>query len=190
MALWLAAASLTLGSPCWAQQNRRGDRPQQRVENRRERRARAGDWLRRYKDLPPDQQQQALQNDPQFQNLPPERQQRLREQLQRFNSLPPDKQQRILNRMEKWERLTPQQKEDARQMFSQLRQLPPDRRQKVQSAIEDLRGMPPAQRQQMIDSDKFKNQFSPEERGLLNGISQLPLAPADSNPNEPSPEEP
>ena len=180
-------------APGWAQQNRRGPRQQQqqqRADARREGQRHAGDWLRRYKDLPPDQQDKALQDDPQFQSLPADRQQQLRNQLHGFSSLPPAQQQRILNRMETWERLTPQQKDQARQMFSQLQQLPPERRRKVASAIEDLRRMPAAQRQQEIDSDKFKGQFSPDERGLLNGISQLPLAPADAAQNDSSPDEP
>ena len=59
----------------------------------------------------------------------------------------------------------------------------------VQGAISDLRRMPPDQRQQAIDSDRFKNQFSPQERGLLNGISQLPLAPADGGQSDQGSEE-
>ncbi len=104
----------------------------------------AGQWLRRYKDLPPDQQQKALDNDPQFRSLPPARQQILRERLQRFSSLPPRMQDRILQRMETWEHLTPAQKQQARQLYSQLKDLPPERRQKVRTAIRDLSVMPPA----------------------------------------------
>jgi hypothetical protein len=49
--------------------------------------------------------------------------------------------------------------------------------------------MPPAQRQQVIESDRFKSEFSPQERGLLSSASQLPLAPAETAPNEPAPED-
>jgi hypothetical protein len=59
----------------------------------------------------------------------------------------------------------------------------------VQGAISDLRKMPADQRQQAIDSDRFRNQFSPEERGLLNGISRLPLAPADRGQSDQGPDE-
>ena len=148
----------------------------------------AGQWLRRYKGLPPDQQQKALDNDPQFRSLPPMRQQILRERLQRFSSLPPRMQDRILQRMETWEHLTPAQKQQARQLYSQLKDLPPERRQKVRTAIRDLSVMPPEQRQQIIESDRFKSEFSPQERGLLSSASQLPLAP-ESGPNEPAPED-
>jgi hypothetical protein len=189
----VAAAALISASagPHCAAQNRFAERRQARQEARQQAQAQgnhAGQWLRRYKDLPPDQQQKALDNDPQFRSLPPARQQILRERLQRFSSLPPRMQDRILQRMETWEHLTPVQKQQARQLYSQLKDLPPERRQKVRTAIRDLSVMPPAERQQVIESDRFKSEFSPQERSLLSGASQLPLAP-ESAPSEPAPEE-
>lgn len=135
-----------------------------------------GDWLRRYKDLPPDEQERALRNDPAFQRLPPARQQMLRERLQHFSNLPPQQQLRMLNRMETWEHLTPEQKQQARQVFGQMRQLPPDRRRMVHTAIDDLRAMPPDQREQVINSERFKGMFSDQERELMRGATRLPLA--------------
>jgi hypothetical protein len=137
----------------------------------------AGQWLRRYKDMSPEQQRRALESDPQFRRLPPGRQEELRQRLQHFSSRPPAEQQRILNRMETWEHLTPEQKGQARQVYSQMKNLPPQRRQAVQNAIQALRGMPPEARQREIESERFKSQFSPEERSILGGASRLPLAP-------------
>ncbi|HKV82505.1 MAG TPA: DUF3106 domain-containing protein [Candidatus Sulfotelmatobacter sp.] len=140
----------------------------------------AGDWLRQHKDLPPEEQERALQNDPNFHRLSPQQQQHRLQQLREFSSLPPAQQLRILNRMETWEHLTPQQKQEARQVFSQMRQLPPDRRRLVHKAIDDLRGMPPDQREQIINSDRFKGMFSDHERDVMRDATRLPLAPADS----------
>ena len=140
----------------------------------------AGDWLRRYKDLPPEEQEKALQNDPAFQKLPPARQELLRQRLQHFSSLPPQQQLRMLNRMETWEHLTPEQKQQARQIFSQMQQLPPDRRRLVHKSIDDLRAMPPDQREQIINSDRFKGMFSDHEREVMRDAPRLPLAPPDS----------
>jgi Protein of unknown function (DUF3106) len=137
----------------------------------------AGDWLRRYGDLPPDEQERALQSDPAFRRLSPERQQKYRERLQHFSSLTPEQQLRVLNRMETWEHLTPQQKQETRQVFAQFRQLPADRQHLVKTAIEDLRAMPVDQREQVINSDKFKGTFSDQERELMRGAARLPLAP-------------
>lgn len=148
----------------------------------------AGDWLRKYKDLPPDQQQKALENDPQFRKLPPDRQLKLQQQLRRFSALPPDKQKVILKRMETWEHLTETQKKAAKNVFTKIRQLPPARRTLMMSAIRDLRHMDPQRREQAIDSDTYRSRFSGQERDLLKGVLQLPLAPVNAeNQQQPPP---
>src|SRR5271170_1343159 len=147
----------------------------------------AGDWLRRYKNLPPREQERALQSDPAFRHLSPERQQMLRQRLQHFSSLPPQQQQRMLNRMETWEHLTPEQKQEARELFGRLQQLPPDRRRMVTTAVRDLRAMPPGQREQIIDSNRFRGMFSPQERDIMRGATRLPLAPPENGRPEESP---
>jgi hypothetical protein len=67
-----------------------------------------------------------------------------------------------------------------------MQQLPPQRRQAVQNAIQALRGMPPDARQRALESGRF-NDFSPQERDLLNGVSRLPLAPAQPPESVPRP---
>jgi Protein of unknown function (DUF3106) len=151
----------------------------------RQARGHAGDWLRRYKDLPPAEQERALQNDPAFRSLPPERQQRLRQRLRHFSNLPPQQQLQMLNRMETWEHLTPDQKQQARQIYGQMRQLPPDRQRMVITAVRDLRAMPPDQRETVINSDRFKGMFSDRERDMMRGATRLPLSPAEGGDNGP-----
>lgn len=145
----------------------------------------AGNWLRHYKDMSPAQQRRALESDPQFRRLPPQQQARLQQRLQHFSSLPPAQQERVLTRMETWEHLTPDQKQRARQLFQGFKQLPPDRRQAVNRAIRSMRGMTPQQRDQLLNSDQFRSEYSPQERGLIGGASHLPLAPGDGLQAEP-----
>jgi len=181
--VYLATAFLGIAVPCFslAQQKRQPPPPPPRAQvtapHAERPRGHAGDFLRRYGDLPPDEQEQALDNDPDFRRLPVERQQKYRQRLQHFSSLPPEAQLKILNRMETWEHLTPEQKQEARQLFGQFRQLPPDRQHMVKTAVDDLRAMPPDQRDREIDSDKFKGMFSDQERELIRGAARLPLAP-------------
>jgi len=148
-------------------------------------RGHAGDWLRNYGNLPPEEQERALQNDPAFRRLPPERQQLYRQRLQHFSGLTPQQQLRVLNRMETWEHLTPEQKQQARQIFGQFRQLPPDRQRMVKTAVEDLRAMPPDQRERVINSDRFKGMFSDQEREMMRGATRLPLAPPEGGEGAP-----
>lgn len=184
IAVLVTAAGLA-ASPLSAQQQHRGENrgqgngPGGRADGafHRPPGQHAGDWLRRYKDVPPAQQQKALESDPQFRNLPPDRQEKLKERLQRFNSLPPERQQRILNRMETWEHLTPEQQQKARDAFGRFRSLPPDRQNMVRTAVRDLQQMNPEDRQRVLNSDRFKSMFTDNERQTLNEMSQLPLAP-------------
>jgi hypothetical protein len=189
---WMTAAVLAVTAvaaiPCLAQPNNfRPVHPQQ-IQNRYQPphpgHAHAGDWLRRYRGLPPGEQERALQNDPGFRRLSPERQQQLRQRLRHFSSLPPQQQQRILDNMDRWAHLTPGQKQQARELFGRMQQLPPDRRRMVTTAVRDLRAMPPEQREQVIDSNRFKGMFSPEERDIMRGASKLPLAPAENGRSE------
>jgi hypothetical protein len=48
-----------------------------------------------------------------------------------------------------------------------------------------MRGLTPEQRDRLIDSDEYRNEFSPGERGLLRGASRLPLAPGEDLHPEP-----
>jgi uncharacterized protein DUF3106 len=201
MAEYLAGAALAIALvipfPCRAQNNSHAAQPKPQAtpapraqvarppEEPPFQRGHAGDWLRRYKDLPPDEQERALQNDPAFRRLPPARQQFLLQRLQHFSGLSPDEQLRMLNRMETWEHLTREQKQEARQIFRQIRQLPPDRQVVVHKAIDELRAMPPDQREAEINSDHFKNTFSDQERDVIREVTRLPLAPPEGGESSP-----
>jgi hypothetical protein len=146
--------------------------PRSQPPRQNQNRGHAGDWLRRYKNMSPSEQERALRSDPGFQHLSPGQQQVL--------------QQRMLNRMETWEHLTPGQKAEARGLFQHMQQLPPERRRMVTTAVRDLRAMPPAEREQIIDSNRFKGMFSPEEREIMRGATRLPLAPPEHGEENPA----
>ncbi len=140
-------------------------------------RGQAGQWLRKYMNLPPVEQEKALASDPEFNQLPPERQQKLRQRLDRFNSLPPEEKERILHRMEAFENLTPEQQQRARELSQKWRELPEDRRRMVKRALRSLREMDAAERERVLNSDRFRSMFSDQERDLMRGLSELPLPP-------------
>ena len=145
----------------------------------------SGNWLNQSRNVPRAQQEKALESDPQFRRLPPQRQQQLRQRLQRFNSLQPQQQDRITSRMETWEHLTPQQKQTARGVYQQMQKLPPGRRDMVSNAIRELRQLPSEQRREMLNSPRYRNMFTPQERNMLDGITQLPLAPSNQGDTGP-----
>jgi hypothetical protein len=186
-AVLCAASTVATISPCLAQRSYyrlAQGRPQAQIQ--RPHQGHAGDWLRRYQGLSPAEREHMLQNDPGFRRLPPERQELLRQRLEHFASLPREQQDRVINRMETWEHLTPGQKDEARGLFQQMRQLPPERQRMVRAAVKDLSAMPLDQRLRVIDSPRFKSMFSPEERDIMRGAAQLPLAPPGNREESPS----
>ncbi len=127
-------------------------------------------WMERHSNLPPDQQQKALESEPGFRDLPPETQQRMRDSLTKLNNMSPEQRRRALARTEAMEHLTPQQRQQVRGALSQLGGLPMDRRRLVARAFRDLREMPEPQRQAILNSDRFRSQFSDQERGTISNL--------------------
>ena len=140
-----------------------------------------GDWLREHKDMPLDQQEKLLENDPNFKNLPPQRQAELKDRLRKFNSLPPEQRERTLNRMEFMASLTHEQREEIRKANQQLQTLPQDRRTMVHKALRHLRQMSPEERQQELQSDKFRSTFSEQEQGIVKQLAAI-QPPENSEP--------
>jgi hypothetical protein len=82
------------------------------------------------------------------------------------------------------EHLTPPQRQQVRGALEQYRGLPEDRRRLVARAFRDLREMPQPQRQAMMNSDRFRGQFSDQERNTLSGLLAVEPYLAVQHPNE------
>jgi len=132
-----------------------------------------GDWLRKFSNLPPAQQEKQLESDPMFRSLSPDKQQHLLDRLRNFNSLSPEKKEKILNRMETYEHLPPEKQAQARSLFQQYKGLPADQRSQVSQEYRKLRQMTPEQRTQYFDSDEFHNNLNDQQRDLLRGMADL-----------------
>jgi hypothetical protein len=147
---------------------------------------RMGEWLQSHKNLPLDQQEKALEKDPNFKKLPPDRQAALRDRLRKFNSLPPEQRDLALKRMNFWASLTREQRQQLRDANQKLQGLPEDRRVAVHKALRHLRQMAPHERQQVMDSDRFKATFSDQEQGILKDLASI-NPPENGTAAQPSP---
>jgi hypothetical protein len=127
-------------------------------------------WMDHHSNLSPEEQQRALQNEPGFRDLPQQTQQRMLDRLNQLNKLTPDQRQRVLERNEEIEHLTPQQRQQVKGALGQWRGLTEDRRRLVARAFRDLREMPQPQRQAILNSDRFRSQFSEQERNTLSSL--------------------
>ncbi len=137
-----------------------------------------GEWMDAHRNLTPQQQQSALEEEPGFRQLKPEEQQRMHNQLSRLNSMSPEERQRTMARTEWMERLAPQQRQQVRSAMAQLGSLREDRSYAVGRAFYSLKAMPPAERQAYLNSPQFRSQFNEQERGTLNNLLNVsPLLP-------------
>ena len=73
--------------------------------------------------------------------------------------------------------------------WNEFKQLPEAKRQKLRAELKRVLAMPPEQREQVINSEHFKNTFSPQEREMLQGASRLPLAPPETSGEQPAPQD-
>jgi hypothetical protein len=137
-----------------------------------------GAWLNTHRDVPVQQQQQMLRNDPSFRGLPPGEQQRLMHQLNRVNQMPDAQRQRTLARAENLERLSPEDRAQVAASARRWNTLPQDRQAMMRNAFRDLKAVPPDQRSIVLNSSRYQGQFSPEERGILSNMLRVePYAP-------------
>jgi len=150
-----------------AEPARRGD------EDAEQQRRLPGGIFRRLRELSPIEQRRIMANNPQFLRLPLARQQLIRERLRQWNAMTPQQRERIREREEILEGLSPQQREEARNIFPQWRDLTPGRRQAVMVAFRHLRDLPPDERHPFLESQQVREQFSPHEREILDGLNKL-----------------
>jgi hypothetical protein len=136
-------------------------------------------WLENHKNLSPEEQQRALQNEPGFHELTPQAQRQALENLRNLNNMPAQQRDRMLDRNEMLERMTPQQQQQYRGAVQQLRGASQPRQRLMAKAILDLRMIPPGQREQVIDSPAFGAQFSEGERSTIRTLlTAEPYSPA------------
>jgi hypothetical protein len=148
--------------------------PDRRAEGEfQQRRPLAGGIFRRLRELPPAEQRRVMANNPQFRNFSPERQELIRERLRQWNAMTPQEKERVRQREEIFESLSPMQRREARNIFPQWRGLPPARRQALMVAFRHLRDIPPDQRRPYLDSQPVREQFSPHEHDILEGLNKL-----------------
>jgi hypothetical protein len=132
-----------------------------------------GEWMYNHRNLSPQQQEEELRREPGFNRLSPEMQQRVLNRLRTLDARPPQQQQRVYGRVEMFERLSPEQKADVRASSQSLAGMAPDRQRMVRQAFVDLRQIPPEQRGQILNSARFSNTFTPDERHVLGSLLSI-----------------
>lgn len=137
-----------------------------------------GAWLNEHRGVPIQQQEQMLRRDPSFSRLPKSDQQRLIQQLHRVDQMPEAQRERRLARAEALERLSPQQRSQVNLAMRRWSTMPANRQTMMRQAFRDLRGVPPDQRDTVLNSERYRENFSSDERGILSEVLRVePYAP-------------
>ena len=131
------------------------------------------EWMAQHQNMSPTQQENLLRREPGFNRLSPDQQQRVMNRLRTLDARPPVERQRTLARNEAFERLSPGAKQDVRSSAQSLAQMPADRQRMVRQAFNNLRHIPLDQRQQILNSARFSQEFSPQERHVLGSLLSI-----------------
>ena len=132
-----------------------------------------GDWLNQHRNLPVQEQERMLRNDPSFHRLPASDQQRVVRQLHQVSQLTEEQRQRRLARAAIIERLSPQEQMRINLSARRWVELPPNRQAIMKSTFRDLRTLPLDQRPTELYSARYQSLFSPEERGILSDMLRV-----------------
>jgi len=161
-----AAAHPAAGKPAIARNPGGGRRPQlgPPLSNP------ASQAARLYKATP-EERERALEK------VPPKQQDQIRRQLATFDAMPKEQQQVFIRRAERLASLPPEQQTPFRQQMMALGKLPQDRKRAIGLALRSLEPMPAEQRQRILNSQEFKNRFSPEEQQMIADLSEVMLPP-------------
>jgi Protein of unknown function (DUF3106) len=132
-----------------------------------------GSWLNERRNVPVQDREKMLRSDPAFNRLPQGQQQRLMQQFNNVNKMPDPQRERRLARAENLERLPAEDRMHINRSAREWTTLPQDRQAMMKNAFRDLRSVPPDQRQTVLNSSRYQNQFTSQERGILNDLLRV-----------------
>jgi len=104
--------------------------------------------------------------------LPPERRKLAEKRIEEYNKLTPQQREKLADRVENFQSLPPERQNQVRRLMRQFNDLPVDRKPLLRRELVDLRELSEEDRRARINSDEFRNKFTPKEQELLSGLSQ------------------
>ena len=124
--------------------------------------------------MPPEQQQQFLENNAQFRQLPAARQQQILQNLDKWNHLTPEQKEQARSGEEAFERMSPEQRDYVRNtLLPKWQALPQPRRQAINQHLAMLRNMSPSTQEAALNDPKFTQGLSPDEQSMLRDLNSL-----------------
>jgi hypothetical protein len=128
--------------------------------------------LQRLAQMTPEERQKALAN------LPPQRRQEILEKFREFQDMPPTAKQRATLEVERLQSLPQPRQNQVRRSLQQFRALPDERKATIRRELGRLSAMPEEDRRARMNSEEFRNRYSPAEQQMIGNLSEL-VAPND-----------
>jgi hypothetical protein len=125
-----------------------------------------GNPVERLMAMPPERREQVLEK------LPPQQQANLRQRLDKYDKLPPEERARLNQMWNTFNSLPPEKQAIVTRQMQAFNSLPEARREDLKPVLQRLRLMPEARRDALLNSQAFKDRFSPSEWQMLAEISQ------------------
>jgi len=130
-------------------------------------------WYQQHQNMNFQQQERALRRQPGFNRLSPAQRQRVLNRLRYLDKQPPAARARIMARNEAFERLSPERRQEVRAATQAFQRMPVYRKQQMGRAFNTLRTLPPQQRDEILNSARFRAQYSPRERHILSNLLSI-----------------
>ena len=121
----------------------------------------------RLERMTPEEREKALSQ------LPPARRAQIEKRIQNFQKLPPAVQERRLDRLQRLESLPPREQVQVRRSVNQLQNLPDDRRRAINQELRRMSVMPEDERQPYMNTEDFRNRFSPSEQQIVSDVAKI-----------------
>lgn len=145
------------------------------------------EWYRTHQNMSFQQQERALRQQPGFNRLSPAQRQRVLNRLRYLDSQPPAVRQRMMAWQEAFERLSPERRQEVRAAAQAFQRMPPARKRQLRSAFHTLRALPPNERTTILNSARFRAEYSPRERHILGSLLSVQPWQAPQPPPPPQP---
>ncbi|TMB28937.1 MAG: DUF3106 domain-containing protein [Deltaproteobacteria bacterium] len=118
----------------------------------------------RFRNLPPEKQEELRKRFRELQRLPPAERERLRQNLDRLNRMPPADRTRVEDNFRRFREMPPEEREQILERWRKFKDLPPERRAQLREQFQGVLRADPARRKQILENMRRWEQMTPEER--------------------------
>ncbi len=136
-----------------------------RVVPKRKAPIRRQQMVEKFSEMSPEERERVLRN------LPEQRRKQVQQNLERYKELTPEQKERLSRQFENFRDLPPDKQQKVRRLFREMNGMAPDRRVAIRREVARLRESSGEERTGRLDSETFKQTYSPEEQRIIRELA-------------------